>query len=104
MKNAIIWIMCMIVVAAAALIIADKVLDVAEGRGRKQPAAPTQSGGADPATAERLAKVEKALIGLRRMLETPPPDGTESRMLDEPLPSQSSLGERLQFIESELSE
>lgn len=104
MKNAIIWIMCMIVVTAAALIIADKIQDLVDGRNRKQPVAPTQAGGSDPATVERLAKVEKAIHSLRRMLETPEPNGTATRMLDEPPPSQSSLGERLQFIESELSD
>jgi hypothetical protein len=104
MKNAIIWIMCMIVVAAAALIIADKVQDLVDGRSRNQPIVPVHPGGADSATADRLARIEKAIVSLRRMLETPQPNGNESRMLDEPLPSQSSLGERLQFIESELSE
>jgi hypothetical protein len=102
MKNAIIWIMCMIVVAAAALIITDKVLDLAGKKGAKTP--PSSPAAADPVTAERLARVERALVALRRMIETAAPDGTESRMLDEPLPSQSSIGERLQWIEAELAE
>src|SRR5262245_45237129 len=113
MKSAVIWVMCLIVVAASALVIADKIMDTFQGKktpAQLQSAPPAHPTPADPkaeaAVLLRLEKVEKVLDQVRQMLQIPEPDpgmAAETRNSDNPGPAaQAGLGERLQWIESEL--
>jgi hypothetical protein len=106
MKTALIWIMCMIVVAAAALVITDKVIELVAPQPKQEPAPAARVAGpmtaADPAVLERLEKVEAVLESIREMLKIPPPDQTETR--EDGPPPQAGIGERLQWIESEMSD
>jgi hypothetical protein len=115
MKSAVIWVMCTVVVAASALIIADKVMDVVDRRAKHPTEAPRANpdlGKADPALLARLDKVEKVLESVREMLQIPPPEDTNLTAMGpetrdgEPSgpPPQAGIGERLQWIESELSD
>jgi hypothetical protein len=111
MKIAVIWFMCMIVVAASALIIVDKVMDLVDPKSRVAPSAvptnqtPRSASAADPALLERLDKVEKLLDSVRQMLDIPELEAPESRDPDNPgPPPQAGLGERLQWLEAELAD
>jgi hypothetical protein len=112
MKNALLWVMVMVVVTASGLVIADKIGDVVEARRGK--AAPGGSGAPGPAAADRdvarrLERVERVLESVRLMLEIPPTDdpaedGAASREGEETTmpPPQAGLGERLQWVESQM--
>lgn len=108
MKNALILLMCTIVVAAAALIIADKVEEVFAQRSKPEHSAARQSaqgGGSDAMLASRLASVEQVLDQIRAMLEIPKPDPSESREAEgEGPPPAAGIGERLQWIEGEIND
>jgi hypothetical protein len=111
MKNALIFFMCTIVVAASALVLVDKVWEVRakpKGPAPESPApAPVRGGGGDAAIAARLASVEKTLEQVRLMLEIPKQDPSEAESREageEGPPAGAGIGERLQWIESELND
>lgn len=106
MKTAILWLMCLIVVAASALVITDKVLGLVSPRSGPEPAPPhagAPNASQDGAVSARLERVEKSLDAVRQVLQIPEPDATESREDGGP-PPQAGIGERLQWIESELND